>query len=393
MPDVKLQCKSAACQREFFGVVMFCPFCGMAQQPVLASAAAKTIKPSEKAIEDGMSLGAVKAAPPINEKTSPATQLPPVKEVAPVSKAKAPIGAAVLPASEQAQETKPVPAKNPAPKRHWLRYLVVFIGVLVAWQLIMPSGPDACDTALAAVTAESRVDKARNKALEAIDSCKGERQQSAKVQLAELEKTMAAAKSCEAATAQYKSLLAGGRLTEANSVVLQKMRTCPGSNLSQTAARDIEDTRRTVAGKVEMVRKKIESNDLAGAKQLVEEIQKLDRNNSNISLLRTVIEQAERVARTAAVPAAPRIIPLEALPPRIPSAPSANQNSRENVAAEMANVMLRDGESALAQRRYSDAKALASSVMRAVPSQQARDLFNRANEAEARALRDDTTLK
>ena len=277
-------------------------------------------------------------------------------------------------------------------KSRWGRYVLGTVFLAIAWMMFAPSGPDACEGALAGVTSESRPETARGKALEAISICKGDGQQKAKVLFADLERKIAAIKSCELATTEFKSLLIAGRLSEASALTTSKMRICPGGSAVQAATTDLEEVRKLVSSKLDSVRMKIEAGAFADAQQVLNEVQKMDRDNPAITGMRTSIERAQRELQTANQSA-------NQSPPTVVSRPepatqaTTVQSQRDSAAAEMASAMLRDGESALAQRRYSDAKALANSVLRVVPSPQARDLLTRATEAESRALRNETTLK
>ncbi len=387
----QLKCGNKACLQALFGQVLYCPFCGTAQKEKLDTAATPTsqARDSKPVVQDTV----------VEQIAFSDTSPDPQVERVPVERARAAseVDEVAVVDADQTPEIR-VPIVAPIKKRKWGRYVAGGVFAVIAWKMLVPSGPDACETAITASTNESKsgsLDTAKAKALEAVAACKGDQQQRAKVVFADIEKRLTSVQGCETASNEYKTLVSEGRLRNASSLVDTKLRTCEASDALQARKKEIEEARRVASNSVEIARGKIQAGEFGEARTMVEEILRVDRDNPNIISLRTTIDTEERRALAAsAAAAAAATAAAQPVPPPV-AAPtwSSAQTAAANAADEMANAMLRDGEAALSQRRFSDAKALASSILRLVPSAQARDLMRRASEAESRALREDTTLR
>ena len=382
-------CENTSCTQALFGVVIFCPYCGMRRQH------REKVYAVGYKVESSETLILTDDVPaPDGGEASPSEAVPAPSPLTPVVDDKliaAPVDTKLV--IETRNNVPPIDPTKPGTKTkpRWGRYVLGMALLAIAWVLFAPSKTDACEAALAGITSESDPEKARPKALEAIRVCKGDKKENATALLKDLDRKIAVQKSCDVAIAKFKSLLGEGKLNEAYAVTKSKMKICTGSEAVQASSRELREVRQAVSAKMETFRMMLEAGDFSNARRVADEVQKMDRDNSAIAGMRASIARAELQSQAANQHTSSSTPPVVSGPATAQQ--SLVQSQRDNAAAEMAAVMLRDGEAALGQRRYSDAKALANSVLRVVPSSQARDLLTRATEAESRALRNDTTLR
>lgn len=388
--EQSLVCGRESCGRALFGRVNFCPFCG-ATVSQGSSPTVSQLRPTASPKVSSPAAPQPAARPPATEqveKRTDAVQSDPTKAL---DKGERRALVASEPVEPEMQAE--VIADSPKKKKRWGRWFLGVLFAFVAWQLLVPAGADPCATTLAAAeeaVQRGQTDAVKTHAVEAIAACRGEQQTKARALFSEVEKKIATDQSCRILLQEYKTLLGQGRLQQAIALASPKLRDCDSSG-AQAREREIQEIRQLISAKQEAVRMRLEAGDYSGARTVVDELRGIDRENSSLPSLSAAIERAEKEARVrqeaeSAASASPQ-------PPPVPAA-TVPQPVPSNSGQEMAIAMLREGEAALAQKRYAEARALAASILRAMPSSlQARDLMNRANEAETRALREETILK
>jgi hypothetical protein len=364
--------------------VAFCPFCGTAQNEKPQAAPAR---PVEVPIFTPDVVAEVPVPTPVSAPPNPTPADVPV----------------VAERNEAATEkiAPPDVRANPPAKKGWGRYVLAGVVAVVLLRIFWPSADTGCESAISASTesaSQGSLDTAKGKALEAIAACKGDNQQRAKAMFASLEARIASANVCASSSQEYKTALGDGRLLDVARLMDTTLKGCEAPAALAARKTELETAQRMANNTAAVVQEKLQLGDTAAARETLEQLKKLNRDHPKIAAFQTSIDAEETKARAAAAAAAeeaaaaarPEPTPNQAQAPT-PAPPA--QVRAPDVAEQMAAAMLRDGEAALAQKRYSEAKALASSLLRQVPSPQARDLLRRATDAEARALRDDTTLR
>ncbi|NMG66165.1 hypothetical protein GPA19_14530 [Azoarcus indigens] len=419
-PEWPQPCQAAACARPLYAAVAYCPYCGSAQtkaEPAVATSAGAEQAPAvAPAAEKHSSVEALQANIAAKETAaevgaSSALQAPvqPEAKAAPRAteaaakagaKATAQPQAAPQPAGEKAAPppTKPALSFKQRVVR-WIRRIcytigLLFIGIMALGYYVGSSGSArkaeqctaASQTASTALAAGD-IASAGKAAQQAVEVCEDQQLAQARKLLASVERAKSGALRCEQIQAQAEQLLDDGRAARAAALLTRNHNGCQArayTDLSRKAAAAVNEARQ----QVDRARSRLRADAYDDADSLLDQALRLDADAAGAEPLRKQIAdaRAEMQARqqrsqssTIAAPAAQPTMPAAAPAPAPRAVPSMDA---------LVEGFLQDGERALQQKNYAQAKNAASSALRVDPNHAAaRRLLQRAERAEQDALR------
>jgi len=409
-PEWPQPCQAAACARPLYAAVAYCPYCGSIQtKAAVADAKAAAVAPAagQNAAEALQArVEAKKSAAEVG--ASSGIQAPVQPEAGTAPKA-APKAAATVAANAGAQATaQPQAAPQPAPQQakekaaspskprlsfkqrvvRWIRRIcytigLLFIGLMALGYYAGSSGSarkaEQCTAATQSAStalAAGDIATAGKAAQQAVEVCEGDMLPQARKLLAGVERAKSGALRCEQTQAQAEQLLDEGRAARAAALLTRNRNGCQArgyTDLSRKASAAVNDARQLV----DRARTRLRADAYDDADSLLDQALRLDADAAGAEPLRKQIAdaraemQARQQRSQGAQPAAPAPAPR--------AAPSMDA---------LVEGFLQDGERALQQKNYAQAKNAASSALRVDPNHAgARRLQQRAERAEQDALR------
>lgn len=408
-------CPVEACGRPLYASVAYCPYCGSAKTKTRTVAAAaapaaavqpaaddalKTPITAEKRATEPSAPASTEASKQAEAKAAagdPGAENAAAKGTTTAKAAATPKAAPQPPAMEKT--AVPPPPKPPVVQSmaRWIKRMgytagLLFIG-LVALSYYHGNSESArkteqcsaanqsANTALAA----GNIAVASAAAQQAVTVCENERLAQAQKLLASVERVKTEALRCEQTQAQARQMLDEGRAARAAALLTRNRSGCqaPGyAELSQQASAAANEARQLVDG----ARSRLRAGAYYDADDLLDQALRLNADVAGVESLRKQIadaraamearQQRSQTAEPSVTPAPPPVATQAPAPRAAPSMDALVQG------------FLQDGESALQQKNYAQAKNAASSALRVYPNHaDARLLLHRAERAEQEALR------
>ena len=265
----------------------------------------------------------------------------------------------------------------------------------VGWQVFLkPKPPDACQQALdsaASAMQANQFAQAKSLALGAVARCTGESQDRAKIVLNAAGAAQAADDNCGEALRRADSQIADGRLK----LALRTLDAQPGACLNREDAiarkQRIDSNKATAAERLSQAQSQLSGGQFDQARTSVDEAERLERDNADLSKIRKEIEAKTREAAVAKAPPAPPpqtapVVPIPAPATNPPvQAPQPVDSAENNKRLECA-VLVRAGQRALANKSYDEAMQSAQEARAAFANcSGAQDLFQNARQAKDKA--------
>lgn len=257
-------------------------------------------------------------------------------------------------------------------------------GAFAGWQfLLKPEPPNLCQEALESAAASMHANQfaqAKTQALGVVARCTGEFQDRAKTVLKAAQIAEAADDNCDKAMRLADSQLAEGRLKLALRTLDAQPGTCLNRDVAIARKQRIESSRVAAAEKLSLAQTQLADGLLDQARASVDEAERLDRDNPELSKTRRDIAgRASDMAKADAPPASLPVIPaIEPTQPRAQSLATMNQVE--------CSVLVRAGRRALSNNSYDEAMQNSQEALKAFANcPGAQELFQNARQAKDKA--------
>lgn len=324
-PTPAATCENAACGRDHYGLVAWCPFCGTKQSRVRVDAAAP--------VAAAPSVAAAKAPAPAVDAPAPAPVAPdPVAPPRFTGEAPAPSPIEAPPPAQPEVVAPPAelpvagPPSVPPPRAKWGRRVVAIVAGIAAlwwaWGALVGTSPDQCESLLEAAGGFERAGDARAaqaKVNLALNACKGPMFDRARVLNRTLQPVITALEACERVKRESEEQLNTGQLRQASKMVIATPTSCASRPEMVALRRSIDTARKGAADAVVQARAQVSEGAVDDARASLEKASRLDRDNPDVArVAKTVEAKAREVAiREALAPSQP------AAPPSTPATQTA----------------------------------------------------------------------
>lgn len=274
----------------------------------------------------------------------------------------------------------------PPPFGKWI-VLLIFAGVAYAgWEfLVKPKPVDLCQQALENTTSLMQTKQfvqAKTQALVAVTRCTGEFQDRAKTVLLAAQAAQTADDNCGKAIRQAGSQIAEGKLKLALRTLDTQAGACLNREDVTMLKKRIDASKSSVTEKLSQARTQLANKQFDRANAIAGEAELLDRDNLDVARLRVEIEK--RTKETAAINESATRTSLRSSTIIAPTPPAAIDY--QNGKRLECTILVRTGESALANKNYDDGMQRAQEALNAFPNcPGAQDLLQRARMEKNRA--------
>lgn len=395
----------ANCEQTLSGVVRHCPFCG-ARQADLAISDGTPAPSRQDADAKPLTRWGARAEGAGQPESLPAQQRPPPP---------APVAQTYPTPDSQSKATPPEPPRPPpvqllgpsAPvpvsavttepppsKFKWIALLILAGVGFAGWEVLLKPKPlDLCQQALESAASSMQANQfgqAKTQALGAVARCTGESQDRAKTVLKAAQAAQAADDNCGKAMRQADSQIAEGRLK----LALRTLNAQPGACLNREDAtarkQRIDASKASATEKLSQAQTQLSAGQFDQARASVDEAERLDRDNSDVARIRKEIEKMTKEAVAIKEPPPQTSLPPSVIRPPV-QAPQSPQSQSvydvgENNKRLECTILVRTGESALANKNYDDGMQRAQEALNAfVNCPGAQALLQRARMEKNRA--------
>jgi hypothetical protein len=402
----------STCASSLFSDVKYCPFCGTgtrADARAKQTAATPATAPVKETVvatpRAKRTPEPVPARPPAPAPQVPPTSVVPAAPAAPVRPTPAPIPA----------ETPPVPPKGGVGK--WIVLAVVLAGLFLYFKGKPDQNELACNTAFDAgnkALLAKDMAGARSQALLANGVCTGTARSKAQSLQTAIESAETASTGCLRNFRAFDSHLDDRKLTSARDALNELSSTCSADPAAAEDRKKLSAAVAATQAAQATLREALDAKNVAGAKTAYANLAGLNRENGDLAVLRTELDQMTAAAVAAAeappvvVAPAAELAPVQApasAPVRAMEAPRAfvpvpaaarrqESDSGAGVKAEMAASFLRDAENALGQKKFDAAKTYVESARRMDPNNPRLDgMLQQIRDREHQVLQSESTIR
>ena len=341
-PTPAATCENAACGRDHYGLVAWCPFCGTKQSRARVDAAAPVVAAAPPVAAANAPASVSAPAPAVE---APAAAPVPPDPVAPprfAGKAPAPSPVVAPPPARPevvAPRAEPPVAGTPSfppPRPKWGRRVVSAVVGITAlwwgWGALVGTSPNQCEGLLEAAGSLEQAGDARAaqaKVNLALNACKGPMLDRARVLNRTLQPVITALEACERVKREAEEQLNTGQLRQASKMVIATPTSCASRPEMVALRQSIDTARKGAADAVVQARAQVSEGAVDDARASLEKANRLDRDNPDVArVAKTVEAQAREVAiRDALAPSQPAASPSTpatqtAPPPTVAAAPA-----------------------------------------------------------------------
>ena len=361
-----------SCTQTHFGAVRHCPFCGVRQSDATSSTVAPALAQPDGDAKPLTRWGsqveevvqpAVAVETPISSASPHVPPQPPTPKPQPVRQPKSPV---VQAASVESPVAAAVPAKRSSSGMFkWVGPLVVAVAGYFGWQFFTtPKPPDVCQLALegaASAMQTGQFAQAKAQALGAVARCTGESQDRAKTVLKAADAAHAADENCGKAVRQADGQIADGRLKLAQRTLDSQPGACLARQDATASKQRMESNRTSAAEKLGQGQTQLSDGQIEQARASLNEAEKLDHDNADLSKTRREIEVKAKAADGAILTRAspfpvppvatvPDRVTVPVKPPQVQNADNAEDSKRFECV-----VLVRTGQRALENKSYDEA--------------------------------------